>query len=50
MKKLNNKGISVVEVVLTFTLIMTIVSGILTIIMNYRARANIEMERLELVT
>ena len=50
MKKLNNKGLSVVEVILTFTLVMIIASGLLTIIMNYKARAQIEMKRLELVT
>lgn len=50
MKKLNEKGMSVIEVVMTFVLIMIIVSGLLTIIMNYRQRAQIEMKRLELVT
>lgn len=50
MKKLNEKGLSVIEIVLTFTLVMVIASGILTIIMNYRQKAQIEMKRLELVT
>lgn len=50
MKKLNSKGLSVIEIVLTFSLIMIITSGILTIIMNYKQRAQVEMKRLELVT
>lgn len=50
MRKLNEKGLSVIEVVLTFALVMVIASGILTIIMNYRQRAQIEIKRLELVT
>lgn len=50
VKKLNEKGLSLIEVILTFALIMVIITGILTIIMNYKARISIEMERLELVT
>ena len=50
MNKLNNKGLSVIEVVLTFALVMIIASGILTIIMNYRYKMQIEMVRMELVS
>ncbi len=50
MKKLNEKGLTLIEVILTFALIMVIIAGILTIIMNYKARITIEMERLDLVT
>ena len=49
MKKLNEKGISVIEVILTFALIMVIISGILTVIMNYKQKAQAELKRLELV-
>lgn len=50
MKKLNKKGLSIIELILTFSLVMIISTGILTIIMNYRQRAQIELKKLELVT
>ncbi|MDD6224594.1 MAG: glycine-rich protein [bacterium] len=50
MKKLNQKGLTLIEVIMTFTLIMVIIAGLLTIIMNYRHRISIESKRLELVT
>lgn len=50
MKRLNEKGMSVIEVVLTFALIMTIVAGILTLIMNYRNKTQTNLTYLELST
>lgn len=50
MKKLNEKGVSIVEIIVTFALIMIIVSGLLTIIMNYRGRMQSELKRLDLVS
>ncbi len=50
MRKLNEKGISVIEIVLSFSLVMIIVAGLLTIIMHYRVKSQVEMTRLDLVT
>ena len=48
--KLNNKGMSIVEVVVTFSLIMFLIAGLLIIVMNYRNKASITLERLKLDT
>lgn len=48
--KLNNKGISIIEIVLTFALIMVMVIGMLTIVFNYREKASISLEKLEMDT
>lgn len=37
--KLNNKGMSIIEIVLTFALVMFMVIGMLTIIVNYKAKS-----------
>jgi len=50
MKTLNNRGLSIVEVVVTFALVMAIISGILAIIMNYRQKAETSFSELELET
>ena len=50
MKKLNKKGLTIIETVVTFALIMFIVAGLLTIIMNYRHRLNSDMKFLDLTT
>lgn len=50
MKKLNQKGITIVEVSVTFVLVMIIVVGLLKIAMSYRGRAQLEMTRNELLT
>lgn len=50
MNKLNEKGLSIIELIVTFALIMIIVSGLLTIIMNYRGRMQTELKRLDLVS
>lgn len=50
MKPLNNRGISLVEIIVTFTLVMVIVSGLMAIIMNYRLKAQSSFSRLELQT
>lgn len=48
--KLNNKGISIIEVVVTFTLIMFFSIGLLTIIVNYRNTVAVSLEKLKLDT
>lgn len=48
--KLNNKGMSIIEIVVTFALIMVMVIQMLTIIMNYRERANLSLRRLDMDT
>lgn len=48
--KLNNKGISIIEIILTFALIMTMVIGMLSIVFNYREKASISLEKLEMDT
>lgn len=50
MKKLNNKGMSIVEVVVTFSLIMFLVVGLLVIVINYRNKVAVSLERLSLDT
>ena len=50
MKKLNNKGMSIIEVVVTFSLIMFLVVGLLVIVTNYRNKVAISLERLSLDT
>lgn len=50
MKKLNNKGMSIVEVVLTFALIMVITTGLLMIVVNYRTKVIVSSERLTMDT
>lgn len=50
MKKLNNRGLSIVEVVVTFAIVMAIISGLLAIIMNYRQKAETSFSELELET
>ncbi len=48
--KLNDKGMSIIETVLTFTLIMGIFFGMITIVMNYREKAILQLKKLELET
>ena len=50
MNKLNNKGMSIVEVVVTFSLIMFLVVGLLVIVVNYRNKVAVTLERLSLDT
>ena len=50
MKKLNNKGMSIIEIILTFVIIILITSGLLVIIVNYRNKAAVSIERLTLDT
>lgn len=50
MNKLNNKGMTVVEIVLTFSIIMIIVVGMLTIVVNYRGKISTSLTRLKLET
>ena len=48
--KLNNKGMSVVEVVITFAIIMMITTGLLMIVVNYRSKVSVSSERLAMDT
>ena len=48
--RLNNKGVSIIEIVLTFALIMVMTMGMLSIVFNYREKASISMEKLDLDT
>lgn len=48
--KLNNKGMSIIEIVLSFALIMVMVVSMLTIVVNYRNKAQISIEKLEMDT
>jgi hypothetical protein len=48
--KLNNKGMSIVEVIVTFSLIMFLVVGLLVIVVNYRNKMSTSLERLSLDT
>ena len=50
MNKLNNEGKTVVEIVLTFSIIMIIVVGMLTIVVNYRGKISTSLTRLKLET
>ncbi len=48
--RLNNKGMSIVEVIVTFALIMFLVVGLLIIVVNYRNKMSVSLERLNLDT
>lgn len=48
--KLNNKGVSIIETVLSFALIMIMVTSMLVIVMNYRNKASLSIKKLELDT
>lgn len=50
MKRLNNHGLSLVEVVVTFAIVMAIISGLMAVIMHYRLRAQNSLSELELQT
>ena len=48
--KLNNKGMSIIEVIVTFSLIMFMVIGLLVIVVNYRNKMSVSLERLKFDT
>jgi len=48
--KLNNKGMSIVEIVVTFALIMVMVIQMLTVVMNYKDKASLSLKKLDLDT
>ena len=48
--RLNNKGMSIVEVIVTFSLIMFLVVGLLVIVVNYRNKMSVSLERLKFDT
>lgn len=48
MKRLNNRGISIIEIIVTFSLVMVIVGGLMSIIMHYRLTAQSSLKQMEL--
>ena len=44
MKKLNNKGITIVELIISFTLLMVIAIGMLNVVNEIRSLANPKLE------
>ena len=48
MKQLNNRGISIIEIIVTFSLVMVIVGGLMSIIMHYRLTAQSSLKQMEL--
>lgn len=48
--KINNKGMSIIEIVVTFALIMVMIISMFTIVMNYRYKASISIEKLNMDT
>ena len=44
MKKLNNKGITIVELIISFTLLMIIAMGMLNVVNEIRSFANQKLE------
>lgn len=48
--KLNNKGMSIVEIVVTFALIMVLVIQMLVVVMNYRVKVSHNLQVLDLET
>ena len=44
MKKLNNKGITIVELIISFTLLMVIAIGMLNVVNEIRSLANQKLE------
>lgn len=46
--KLNNKAMSIVEVIVTFSMIMFLLVGLLVIVMNYRNKMAVSLEKLNL--
>ena len=50
MKKMNNKGITIIEIVVTFSMIMFFAIGLLLIIGSYRNKVSVSLKKLELDT
>lgn len=48
MKRLNNRGISLIEIIVTFSMVMVIVGGLMSIIMHYRLTAQSSLTQMEL--
>lgn len=48
--KLNNRGISIIEIIVTFALIMVMVIGMFTIVSNYRDKASYSLKKLDMDT
>lgn len=50
MKKINNKGLTIIEIVITFSMIMFFAIGLLYIVINYRNKVSVSLKKLELDT
>jgi len=50
MKKMNNKGLSIIEIVITFSMIMFFCIGLLVIVANYRNKVTVSLKKLDLDT
>ena len=48
--KLNNKGMSIIEIVLSFSLIMVMVVSMLTVVVNYRNKVQLSIKKLRMDT
>ncbi len=48
--RLDNKGMSIIEIVLTFSLIMVMVVGMVSVALNYRLKASISLEKMDMNT
>ena len=49
MKKLNNKGITIVELIISFTLLMIIAMGMLKVVNEIRSFANQKLEEKKVI-
>ena len=50
MKKMNDKGLTIIEIVVTFSMIMFFCIGLLVIVASYRNKVTVSMKKLELDT
>lgn len=48
--KLNNKGVSIIEIVVTFSMIMIMIVSMIGIVLNYRMKASTSLEKLKMDT
>lgn len=50
MQKMNNKGLTIIEIVVTFSMIMFFCIGLLVIVNNYRNKVTVSLKKLDLDT
>lgn len=50
MKKMNNKGLTIIEIVITFSMIMFFAIGLLFIVVSYRNKVSVSLKKLDLDT